>query len=203
MPEECASIRSIARWVLPVLVGPSTAVTPAPGARSLANARTMRREGHIFWEFLRLVRSWSAECLKCVHNATHAGSRLKLWNESGTNCARIADSMPVRLRSPQHLALSALIGGTRSSLTALDKRRFGGEFLKVLTACGVESEARRVNGIRRLCHCRASVARVGVGSPRVACESPPGSMLAPTRPRDDGRTQHSLRLRHPRRRRRW
>src|SRR4051794_31584033 len=34
-PEECASIRSIARWVLPVLVGPSTAVTPLPGARPL------------------------------------------------------------------------------------------------------------------------------------------------------------------------
>src|SRR5712691_13501169 len=30
MPEECASMRSMARWVLPVLVGPSTAVTPAP-----------------------------------------------------------------------------------------------------------------------------------------------------------------------------
>jgi hypothetical protein len=35
-PEEWASMRSIARWVLPVLVGPSTAVTPAPGARSFA-----------------------------------------------------------------------------------------------------------------------------------------------------------------------
>src|SRR5664279_3568161 len=33
-PEECATIRSMARCVLPVLVGPSTAVTPAPGARS-------------------------------------------------------------------------------------------------------------------------------------------------------------------------
>src|SRR5690349_3715329 len=32
-PDECANIRSIARWVLPVLVGPSTAVTPAPRAR--------------------------------------------------------------------------------------------------------------------------------------------------------------------------
>src|SRR5437762_2051112 len=32
-PEECATIRSIARWVFPVLVGPSTAVTPKPGAR--------------------------------------------------------------------------------------------------------------------------------------------------------------------------
>src|ERR1700759_2791548 len=37
IPDECASIRSIARCVLPVLVGPSTAVTPAPGTRSLAN----------------------------------------------------------------------------------------------------------------------------------------------------------------------
>src|ERR1051326_6347504 len=34
MPEECANIRSIARWVLPVLVGPRTAVTPTPRARA-------------------------------------------------------------------------------------------------------------------------------------------------------------------------
>src|SRR3954463_7857654 len=34
MPEECPSMRSMARWVLPVLVGPSTAVTPAPRARA-------------------------------------------------------------------------------------------------------------------------------------------------------------------------
>src|SRR5947209_8485970 len=34
MPVECASMRSIARCVLPVLVGPSTAVTPAPRARA-------------------------------------------------------------------------------------------------------------------------------------------------------------------------
>jgi hypothetical protein len=32
MPDEWASMRSMARWVLPVLVGPSTAVTPAPRA---------------------------------------------------------------------------------------------------------------------------------------------------------------------------
>src|ERR1044072_5354754 len=37
MPEEWPSMRSMARCVLPVLVGPSTAVTPAPGARSEAN----------------------------------------------------------------------------------------------------------------------------------------------------------------------
>src|SRR6185437_5044251 len=34
MPLEWASIRSMARCVLPVLVGPSTAVTPAPRARA-------------------------------------------------------------------------------------------------------------------------------------------------------------------------
>src|SRR5262245_2691881 len=34
MPDECASMRSMARWVLPVLVGPSTAVTPTPRARA-------------------------------------------------------------------------------------------------------------------------------------------------------------------------
>src|SRR4029079_1838887 len=33
MPDEWPSIRSMARWVLPVLVGPSTAVTPAPRRR--------------------------------------------------------------------------------------------------------------------------------------------------------------------------
>src|SRR5690348_5826886 len=38
MPEECASIRSIARCVLPVLVGPSTAVTPEPRAESSRSA---------------------------------------------------------------------------------------------------------------------------------------------------------------------
>src|SRR5436853_4451402 len=32
MPDEWPSMRSMARWVLPVLVGPSTAVTPAPRA---------------------------------------------------------------------------------------------------------------------------------------------------------------------------
>src|SRR5687768_7207414 len=34
MPDECATMRSIARCVLPVLVGPRTAVTPTPRARA-------------------------------------------------------------------------------------------------------------------------------------------------------------------------
>src|ERR1700739_3367248 len=67
--------------------------------------------------------------LEVFHNATPVWSRLKLWNESGTNRARIADSSPLRIRSPQHLALTP-DGGTRSSLTPLDKSRIRVEFLK-------------------------------------------------------------------------
>src|SRR5881394_3178229 len=42
MPEECASMRSMARCVLPVLVGPRTAVTPAPRA-----SRDVERENEM------------------------------------------------------------------------------------------------------------------------------------------------------------
>src|SRR5215469_7126004 len=44
MPDEWASIRSMARWVLPVLVGPSTAVTPWPratGSREVTEEKEM------------------------------------------------------------------------------------------------------------------------------------------------------------------
>ena len=47
------SMRSIARWVLPVLVGPSTAVTPRAGRPVVAGTWGGRREGHIFRLFLR------------------------------------------------------------------------------------------------------------------------------------------------------
>jgi len=56
----------------------------------------------------------------------------KFWNESGTNRARIADSSALRLRSPQHLALTP-DGGTRSSLAQRDKGRIFVEFLKFET----------------------------------------------------------------------
>src|SRR4051812_18964629 len=63
------------------------------------------------------------------HSATVMQSRLKLWNESGTKRARIADSYRNPIRSPQHLAL-ARSGGTRSSLHGLHKRRCWGQILK-------------------------------------------------------------------------
>src|ERR1700686_904444 len=97
-PEECASIRSIARWVLPVLVGPSTAVTPKPGARSLASGDAEEEKAMFSGCF----------CVDLFHNATDARSRLKSRNGCGTNRVRIADSFPLLIRSPQHLALMPL-----------------------------------------------------------------------------------------------
>src|ERR1700760_101813 len=72
IPDECASMRSIARWVLPVLVGPSTAVTPAPGARSLANP--VVGEKAIFSG----VSLWSVLCRHCEERG----------DEAIQNCAR-------------------------------------------------------------------------------------------------------------------
>src|ERR1700761_639312 len=96
IPEECAHIRSMARWVLPVLVGPSTAVTPAPGARSLENKGCEDEKAMISGSFCgaghgRVFRQggpgWVRVCVRTrklggqvFHYATHIGSRLKLWN---------------------------------------------------------------------------------------------------------------------------
>src|ERR1700736_4402458 len=102
-PEECASMRSIARWVLLVLVGPSTAVTPAPGARSLANVGAEEEKAMFLRSFLRRWR------LRTVSQCDASRSRIKFWNESGTNRARIGDSHALRFRSPQHLAWTAQV----------------------------------------------------------------------------------------------
>src|SRR5882762_8455032 len=78
------------------------------------------------------------------HNATHMGSRLKLWNGCGTNRARIGDSYALLIRSPQHLAWFAA-GGTRSSLRVPDKRRFCVEILKMRVATESNQKWERVN----------------------------------------------------------
>src|SRR6204780_3908285 len=140
-PDECASIRSMARWVLPVLVGPSTAVTPKPGARPLANVGAEEEKTMFPGDF------WVVGVGEVFHNATHIRSRLKLWNESGTNRARIGDSCPLRLRSPQHLALAPHTG-PRSSLARLDQRRHGDEILKMCAARESNQNTERVNWIR-------------------------------------------------------
>src|ERR1700738_4502299 len=106
MPEECATIRSIARWVLPVLVGPSTAVTPAPGARSWANGEEDDGKAMFYWVFCvaagwALIRKWNTRGSETVPQCDALRPRIRFWNESGTNRARIGDSHRMLLRSPQ------------------------------------------------------------------------------------------------------
>src|SRR5215210_2581076 len=102
MPDECPSIRSIARKVLPVLVGPSTAVTPAPRRRP---SRVTGDENEIGIRFPGWGGPLSAGGHAFVyHNATPDQRALNLGNESGTNPARIGDSGLVEFRSPRHVA---------------------------------------------------------------------------------------------------
>src|ERR1700688_126889 len=85
-------MRSIARCVLPVLVGPSTAVTAAPGARSLWNAA--EGEKAIFFGCFLLGAGKASVLAKVSHIATYMGLRFKLWNDSRTKGAPIADFTP-------------------------------------------------------------------------------------------------------------
>src|SRR5262245_5232038 len=108
IPDECANIRSMARWVLPVLVGPSTAVTPAPRARasrSVAGEKEIGIEGPD-WRLTRLpyIRERRRLGQHLYHNNTPQSPVLNVWNESGTNHGRIGDSWRVRLRSLRHMA---------------------------------------------------------------------------------------------------
>jgi len=89
MPEECASIRSIARCVLPVLVGPSTAVTPEPRARS---SRSARGENEIDIE--SPAKAVSRRKGLSITTGALESPVLNVWNESGTNRGRIGDSAP-------------------------------------------------------------------------------------------------------------
>jgi hypothetical protein len=181
-PLECASIRSIARCVLPVLVGPSTAVTPAPGARSLPNVdegKAILCRCFYYSRGVQIViarsqatkqsippHTWRDGLLRCARNdgrpeltvlsasfppilfhfATPLQSRLKLWNESRTNRARIGDSLSLPLRSPQHLAWNSG-SGTRSSPGTSHKRRFFVEFLKAADKPESNQKWVRVNRI--------------------------------------------------------
>src|ERR1700733_5930404 len=107
----------MARCVLPVLVGPSTAVTPAPRARRSRSAGGEKENG-IKGPALtplpafRLPEWWGGDCF-LYHNVTLERPVLKVWNESGTNRGRIGDSDPVRLRSLRYMALAAILN-TRS-----------------------------------------------------------------------------------------
>ena len=97
------SMRSMARWVLPVLVGPSTAVTPAPRARRVAGDGRRERNGHqgsgfavdldtgTAWRRDRLASDLRrgrptaiASVSQCDACRRDGAPVLKLWNESGT-----------------------------------------------------------------------------------------------------------------------
>src|SRR5215216_2964520 len=82
------------------------------------------------------------------HFVTLARPPLKLWNESRTNRARIADSRRLPFRSPQHLAWG-WPAGTRSSLARSNKPGFEGEFLKVADDVESNQKRARVNRIPR------------------------------------------------------
>src|ERR1700739_3137017 len=131
IPDECASIRSMARWVLPVLVGPSTAVTPAPRARasrSVAGEKEIGIEGPDWpppFPPARAAESWGWG-QHLYHNKTPQSPVLKVWNESGTNHGRIGDSRRVRLRSLRHMARLHL-PNTRSGVGRLPPSGFSAQ----------------------------------------------------------------------------
>src|SRR5580658_10030610 len=66
----------MARWVLPVLVGPSTAVTPAPRARRSRSAGGEKEIG---------INSPAWRRVLVYHNVTLETPVLNMWNESRPN----------------------------------------------------------------------------------------------------------------------
>src|SRR5215467_257189 len=96
MPDEWASIRSIARWVLPVLVGPSTAVTPWPrttASREVTEEKEIGIGGPAGGSRRPLVRP----CL--YHNATYAGADSFIPPVWRTSLERIASESLTRPES--------------------------------------------------------------------------------------------------------
>src|ERR1051325_9581504 len=87
MPDEWASIRSIARCVLPVLVGPSTAVTPWPRAtasRDVTEEKEIGIRGPAGRSHRPLARPF------VYHNATPAAANSAVGRVSRTSLERIA-----------------------------------------------------------------------------------------------------------------
>src|SRR5579871_1070737 len=96
MPDECASIRSIARWVLPVLVGPSTAVTPWPrttASRDVTEEKEIGIRGPAGGSRRPLVRPF------VYHNATPAGAFSSAHRIARTSLERITSESLTRVES--------------------------------------------------------------------------------------------------------
>src|SRR5580698_7001994 len=102
----------MARWVFPVLVGPSTAVTPAPRARwsrSAGGEKEIGIKNPAFASTGRIKHS------VLYHNVTLERPVLNMWNESRTKRGRIGDSKRIRVRSPRYMA-KVVAPYTRSSV---------------------------------------------------------------------------------------
>ena len=119
-------------------------------------ARAEMTKGPCFKGFLRR-RRWSVGLpedgdrglegerrarLKVFHNATRlCGRGLSSGTSPERIRARIADSCASSCFVHRNISRRSRVSGTRSSLTRADKRRFGGEILKV--ACGLELNQKR------------------------------------------------------------
>src|SRR5262249_15264986 len=96
MPDEWASIRSIARWVLPVLVGPSTAVTPCPrttASREVTEEKEIGIRGPAGGSRRPLVRTL------VYHNATPARADSLVAPAARTSLERITSESLTRRES--------------------------------------------------------------------------------------------------------
>src|SRR5262249_4629190 len=96
MPDEWASIRSIARCVLPVLVGPSTAVTPWPrttASRDVTEEKEIGIKGPAGGSRRPLVRPF------VYHNATLVAAFSSVRPDTRTSLERIASESLTRCES--------------------------------------------------------------------------------------------------------
>src|ERR1700740_2461198 len=96
MPDEWASIRSIARCVLPVLVGPSTAVTPWPrttASRDVTEEKEIGIQGSCRWE--PSPPRPAVGVSQCDARRGFFVGPTGFANESRTNHERIGDSVGV------------------------------------------------------------------------------------------------------------
>src|SRR5262249_18722863 len=105
IPDECASMRSMARWVFPVFVGPSTAVTPVPRA---PETRLLAEEKEIGIKNWKLGGVFPAAPSRCVPQCDAQSVVAGLCLSFGTSLERIAaESLTSRLSEFVHGYISA------------------------------------------------------------------------------------------------
>jgi hypothetical protein len=104
--------------------------------------------------------------LEVFHNATGLRSRLKLWNESGTNRARIADSVLSGFVH-RNISRSRRFRPTRSCLEAIGKRRSGAFFLNSSEASESNQNRARVKAFAITAPCGGPRSFVSVARNRL------------------------------------